>query len=149
MPAVPRRIDLPRRVPEFYRAMLALDRSAAEGLDPLLVGLIRTRASQINGCAFCVDMHSRDAREQGEQEHRLYALAAWRGTSFFTARERAALALTESITLLAEDHVRDDVYDEAALRFDEGELARVIATVVTINALNRLAVTSRMSPPAR
>lgn len=146
VPGPQERIDLPRRSPAFYRAMAALDKAASERLDPLLVELIKIRASQINGCAFCLDMHTTDARANGEQEHRLYALPAWRETPYFTARERAALALTEAITLVSEHHIPDDVYDEAALRFDEDELAQVIAMAVTINAWNRIAITTRKAP---
>ena len=146
VPAPQQRIDLARRSPAFYRAMVALDQAASERLEPLLLELIKTRASQINGCAFCLDMHTTDARAKGEEEYRLYALPAWRETSYFTARERAALALTEAITLVSENHIPDDVYDEAALRFDEDELAQVIAMAVTINAWNRIAITSHLSP---
>ena len=146
VPAPARRMDLRRLSPQWYRAMAALDQAASEGLDPALAELIKIRASQINGCAFCVDQHTRDARDKGEQERRLYALSAWRETPFFTAKERAALALTEAVTLLSVDHVPDDVYDEAALRFDEDELAQVLAMAITINAWNRIGVTTRMSP---
>lgn len=142
-------MDLKRLSPKWYRAMAELERAAAEGLDPMLAELIRVRASQVNGCAYCVDQHTRSARERGELEHRLYALSAWRETPFFTARERAALALTEAVTLLSVDHVPDDVYDEAALRFSEEELAQVIAMAITINTWTRIGVTTRMSPAPR
>ncbi|HEY3681517.1 MAG TPA: carboxymuconolactone decarboxylase family protein [Streptosporangiaceae bacterium] len=144
-----RRLDLPKLSPAFYKAMNALDQAASAGLDPLLLELIKIRASQLNGCAFCLDMHTQDALAKGEQAHRLNTLAAWRETPYFTERERAALALTESVTLLADTHVPDEVYDEAALRFSDEELAQVIAMAVAINAWNRIGVTTRLSPPAR
>lgn len=146
VPAPTRRIAVHEVAPEFYRAMIKLDQAAAVGLERSLLELVKMRASQINGCAFCLDMHGTDARENGEQEHRLYTLPAWRETPWFTARERAALALTEAITLVTQGHVPDEVYDEAAKQFSEQELAQLIAMIVTINAWNRIAITSRTSP---
>jgi AhpD family alkylhydroperoxidase len=99
------------------------------------------RASQINGCAYCIDMHAKDARAAGETEQRLYALSAWRETSFFTARERAALALTEAITLVAESHVPESVLNDAASQFEPPDLTRLVYAVIEINAWNRLAIT--------
>jgi len=142
-------MDLRRLRPAWYRAMAELDRTAADGMDPTLAELVKVRVSQINGCAFCLDQHTRTAREQGEREHRLYALPAWRETPFFTARERAALALAEAVTQVAEGRVPDDVYDEAALALDETELAQVLAMAVTYNAWTRIGVSTRMSPPPR
>lgn len=147
VPAPEQRISLPDVAPDVYRAMAALDRTAAHGLDPILVELIRMRASQLNGCAFCLNMHSADARAAGEAEHRLYTLSAWWETPYFTARERAALALTEAVTQVADGHVPDDVYAEAARHFDEQELARVIGVTVAINSWNRIVITSRTPPP--
>jgi AhpD family alkylhydroperoxidase len=135
--------------PDFYRAMAQLDATSGQGLDPLLTGLVKVRASQLNHCTFCIDIHSRDTRRNGESEQRLYALPAWRDTPFFTRRERAALALTESVTLLARQPVPDDVYDEAEQVFSEEELAQLIALCVAINAWNRIGVTTRMTPGSR
>lgn len=143
------RLAWSRAVPDVYQAMIALDRAASAGLDPVLVELVKTHASMINGCAFCVDKHTADARKGGEGEHRLYALPVWRETPFFTARERAALALTEAVTLVAEGHVPDAVYEEAAAQFGEAELGRLISLIATINTWNRFAITTRMSPAAR
>ncbi len=149
VPAPTQRLAWSRVVPDVLQAMLALDKAASAGLDPALVHLVKTHASMINGCAYCIDSHATDARKLGETEHRLYALPAWRETPFFTARERAALALTEAITLLTEGHVPDAVYEEAARRFDEEELGRLISLIATINTWNRFGVTTRMSPAAR
>ncbi|MFI2608174.1 carboxymuconolactone decarboxylase family protein [Kitasatospora sp. NPDC018619] len=149
VPAPEQRLDMRKVAPAFYRTVVAMDRAAREGVDPVLAELVKVHASMINGCAFCIDMHAADAREHGEQDHRLLSLPAWRETPWFTARERAALALTEAVTLLTEGHVPDAVYAEAAARFDEAELAQLIGLIVTINAWNRIGVTSRMSPAAR
>lgn len=133
--------------PEFYQAMIALDAQSALGLDPLLAHLVRIRASQLNGCAYCLDMHTLDARHLGESEQRLHLLATWREAGkFFTPKERAALALTESITLVSVDHVPDEVYDAAAEQFDDKELAQLIGLIVTINAWTRIGVTGRLEP---
>lgn len=149
VPAPGQRLRLDRIAPDWFRAMIALDAAAADGLDPVVSELVRTRASQLNGCAFCLDKHSRDAREHGVPERKLHTLSAWRETPFFTARERAALALTEAVTRLGDHGVPDEVYEEAARRFSEDELGRLIAMTVTINAWNRIGVTSRMSPGPR
>ncbi|MFI9783641.1 carboxymuconolactone decarboxylase family protein [Kitasatospora sp. NPDC051984] len=150
VPAPAQRLALARVAPEFHRNLIALDRLARAGLgDPVIAHLVDLRASQINGCAFCLDIHSQDARENGEAEHRLHTLSAWRETPFFTPRERAALALTEAITLVATTHVPDEVFDEAAKHFSETELAHLIGVITTINALNRVGVSTRMSPTAR
>jgi AhpD family alkylhydroperoxidase len=127
-----------------YRAMIALD-DAIE-LDPQLGELVRLRASILNGCAYCVDMHTKDARAGGETEQRLYAVAAWTEAPFFDDRERAALALTDAVTLVHDGHVPRGVYEAAAEQFDEAELAQLIWTIVAINAWNRIAVTTRMLP---
>jgi AhpD family alkylhydroperoxidase len=126
--------------------MLALDAAAGEGLEPPLKELVRVRASQLNGCVYCIDMHSTDARKGGESEQRIYALPAWREAPHYTARERAAFALTDAVTLLSETHVPRDVYDEAAAQFTEPELAQLISLILTINAWNRIAVTTRLEP---
>ncbi|MDQ0309937.1 AhpD family alkylhydroperoxidase [Kitasatospora herbaricolor] len=149
VPAPEQRISLPELLPDFYRAMSALERSGKAGIEPQLAELVKIHASMINGCAFCIDMHAADAVKGGEQEHRIRSLPAWRETPWFTARERAALALTESVTLLTQGHVPDAVYQEAAGHFEQTELASLIAVIVTINAWNRIGVTSRLSPAPR
>ncbi|WP_249227092.1 carboxymuconolactone decarboxylase family protein [Kutzneria sp. CA-103260] len=142
------RINVATEAPGSYRAMLLLNKSAHDGIDPILAELIKIRASQLNGCGFCIDMHSTDARKQGEHERRIYALPAWRELSFYTARERAALALTEEGTLLAEGGVSDETWAEAEKHFSQAELAQIIALIATINAWNRIGVISRNQPPA-
>ena len=124
--------------------MLALEKYIAScGLDHKFVHLLKLRASQINGCAFCIDMHSIDARAEGETEQRLYALNAWRETPFFTDRERAGLAWVEAITLVSGTHVPDEVYDEAKRHFSEKEIFDLTFIATTINAWNRIAIASR------
>jgi AhpD family alkylhydroperoxidase len=141
------RFDYRKFSPEPVQAMLALEKYiAACGLDRKFVHLLKLRASQINGCAFCVDMHSIDARAAGETEQRLYALNAWRETPFYTDRERAALAWVEAITLLAHSHVPDDVYEEVRAHFTEKEIFDLTFVASTINAWNRIAVASRTPP---
>jgi AhpD family alkylhydroperoxidase len=139
------RISLGKVARDAYRALAALDDLV--DFDPPLRELVRLRASQINGCSFCVDMHSRDARAGGEDERRLWALSVWRETPFFTARERAALALTEALTRLGEGGVPDEVYADAAEHFDERELAQLYFAIVVINAWNRVGVGTLMRPP--
>ncbi|MFE4616334.1 carboxymuconolactone decarboxylase family protein [Streptomyces sp. NPDC056747] len=141
------RLAMSERVPEFYRAMLRLEAAAAKGVDPTLYHLIKIRASQVNHCAFCIDMHTKDALAEGETVERIVQLSAWEESRhFYTERELAALALTESVTVLTDGFVPDEVYAQAAAHFDETELARVIAAIVTINAWNRIGVTTRMTP---
>ncbi|MGH3779315.1 MAG: carboxymuconolactone decarboxylase family protein [Pseudonocardiaceae bacterium] len=141
------RFSLTELNPDLYRRMAALNSSVHNcGLDHQLLELIKMRASQINGCAYCIDMHSKDARAMGETEQRLYALSAWRETPFYTERERAALALTEAITLITDGHVPDDVYEEARRVFDETEVGQILWAAVVINTWNRLAITSRSVP---
>lgn len=140
------RMDLESLAPRVYRAMLALDAAAGEALEPPLKELVRIRASQLNGCVYCIDMHSTDARKGSESEQRIYALPAWREAPYYTARERAAFALTDAVTLISETHVPRDVYDEAAAQFTEPELAQLISLILTINAWNRIAVTTRLEP---
>jgi AhpD family alkylhydroperoxidase len=132
--------------------MAQLDRAATKELDradfdPRLRELVRIRASQINGCAYCIDMHTRDARAVGETEQRLYALPAWRETPFFTGRERAALAFTESVTLLADGHVPATAYDAVAAEFSPDEVAALVSLIVTINAWNAISVSTRAWVP--
>ena len=146
------RLDFDAIVPGFSRAMAALDRAATKeldsaGLDRRLRELVRIRASQLNGCAYCIDMHTKDARAAGESEQRLYALPAWRETPFFTSRERAALAFTESVTLLASTHVPEADYEAVAKEFDPGEIGALVALIVAINAWNRIGVATRSWEP--
>jgi len=116
------------------------------GLDSRLLHLIKMRASQINGCAYCLDMHSKDARAEGESEQRLYALDAWRETPFYSERERAALAWTEAVTRVAEGHVPDSVYETVRSQFSEAELMSLTLAITNINAWNRLAIALRSVP---
>ena len=125
------------------RAMLNLSSEAEAGLERPLFELVKIRASQINGCAYCLDMHTKDARLAGETEQRIYALNAWRETPFFTDRERAALEWTEAVTRVGETHVPDDIYKRVAAQFDEAELVALTFGVVVINSWNRLAVSFR------
>jgi AhpD family alkylhydroperoxidase len=129
------------------QAMLALEQYIAScGLDHRFVHLLKLRASQINGCAYCIDMHSIDARAAGETEQRLYALNAWREAPFFSDRERAGLAWIEAVTLVAQTHVPDEVYEEALAHFSEKEIVDLTYIAMTINAWNRLAVAMRAMP---
>lgn len=151
-PEIPVRLDFDTHAAGFARAMAHLDRAAtkeldAAGIDPLLRELVRVRASQLNGCAYCIDMHTKDARAAGESEQRLYALPAWRETSFFTNRERAALALTEDVTLMARDHVPAAAYESAAEQLTPGEIAALLSLIITINAWNAIGVTTRAWTP--
>jgi AhpD family alkylhydroperoxidase len=133
--------------PGVSQAMSQLERQVREsGLEAPLLELVKMRASQINGCAFCLDMHSKDARARGETEQRLYALSAWRETPFYTDRERAALAWTEAVTLVSETHVPDDVYEQAREQFSEEELANLTLAIVAINGWNRFAISFRTAP---
>jgi AhpD family alkylhydroperoxidase len=149
---IPVRLDFDAHAAGFSRALSQLDRAATKELDrvdfdPRLRELVRIRASQLNGCAYCIDMHTKDARAIGETEQRIYALPAWEETPYFTARERAALAFTESVTLVAGDHVPTAAYDAAAAEFTNDELAALLSLVVTINAWNAISVTTRCWEP--
>ena len=139
------RIDISKHMKSAsVQAMLKLSHTVeASGLERPLLELVKIRASQINGCAYCIDMHTKDARVLGETEQRVYALNAWRETPFFTPRERAALAWTEAVTRVADTHVPDDVYEEVRPHFTEEELLALTFEVVVINGWNRLAVSSR------
>ncbi|MBB5976813.1 carboxymuconolactone decarboxylase family protein [Kribbella solani] len=143
-----RRVKLANLAPDFYQAMIELDRVSGTGLDPKLAHLVRIRASQINGCAYCTDMHSLDLLQFGaEQQQRISLLPVWReAKKFYTEQEKAALELTEAITLVSVDHVPDDVYEVAAQAFDEKDLARLIALIITINMWTRVGVTGKMEP---
>ena len=141
------RLDFHQAAPEASRAMRALSGYVlSSGLEPGLLALVDVRASQINGCAFCLGMHLGEAREAGESEERLGLLAAWREAPLFSPRERAALAWTEAVTLVAGSRVPDEVYAEARREFDEAELAKLTLAVATINAWNRLMVAFRVPP---
>ncbi len=135
--------------PKAYQAMLALGNFADTcGLERPLLELVKMRASQINGCAYCLDMHSKDARALGETEQRLYALNAWRETPFFSERERAALDWTEVLTLISDTHAPDEVYLRVAKEFTPEELANLSLAIVAINGWNRLAIAFRAVPGA-
>jgi AhpD family alkylhydroperoxidase len=129
----------------IYRAIAALDGTVE--LDSALYELVKLRASHINGCAFCLDMHGTDARAAGESERRIWAVAAWRESPFFDERERAALALTDAMTRLDEHGVPDDLYAEAARHFPDEELGHLMGAVIAINAWNRVAITTQLAPP--
>jgi AhpD family alkylhydroperoxidase len=138
------RLDIAEHAPASYRAMIGLDGSIE--LDSALRDLVSLRASILNGCAYCVDMHSLDARARNESEQRLHALAAWQEAPFFTDRERAALQLTDAITLVADTHVPRDVFDAARTHFDDQELSQLIWAITAINAWNRIAISTRVLP---
>src|SRR6202020_1430299 len=136
----------------FYKALAHLDQAATKELDKVdfdvrLRELVRIRASQLNGCAFCIDMHTKDARAAGESEQRIYALSAWRETPFFTDRERAALAFTETVTMLADTHDPDEAYAALAAEYSEQETAALISLIVMINAWNAVGVATRAWEP--
>ena len=142
----PSRIAFSSTAREVYRAIDALDSSAT--FEPRLRELVRIRASQINGCTFCVDMHSVDAQKAGEHDRRIFAVAVWRESPFFDERERAALALTDAMTRLTEVGVPDEVYDAAAAAFSEDELGNLMGVIIAINAWNRVAIATELQPPA-
>jgi len=145
-----RRINMNRVSPEVYEAMLVLTNAAAKDIDPELAELIKIRASQMNHCAFCLDMHTADARKLGISEQKLALLPAWQeAAGTFTEQEQAALALTEEMTDLTRRHVSDEVYARAAAACSERELGQVIAMALTINAWNRIGVTTRLPLPKR
>ena len=141
------RIDYQKASPEALKGMLELEKYLANsGLERPLYELVKLRASQINGCAYCIDMHSKDARKAGESEQRLYALTAWRETLFYNDRERAALAWTEALTLISENKVPDSLYHSVRESFDEKELIALTMAIIAINAWNRLAISLRVVP---
>ena len=143
------RMNFYQAAPETMKALMALENQiVSSGLEQSLIELVKTRASQINGCAFCINMHTQDARKRGETEQRLYLLNAWREAPFYTDRERAALAWTEAVTLIAETHAPDDVYNEVRAHFSEAEMVNLTALIGSINAWNRLAIAFRATPPA-
>lgn len=135
------RLSVQSAAPAVSRAMVALEQEIT--LEPVVRELVEVRASILNGCAYCIDMHTKRARKAGESEQRLYALAAWQDAPFFTERERAALALTDALTLVAETHVRVEVYEDAARHFDSDELLYLIWQIAAINVWNRVAIATR------
>jgi AhpD family alkylhydroperoxidase len=142
------RLEPAKVSPAAYHAMLGLESfvSRSSKLEDSLLELVRVRASQINGCAFSIDVHSKDARANGETEQRLYALSAWRETTFFTNRERAALAWTEALTLISESRAPDEVYAEVRKEFGEEEVVNLSLAIITINGWNRLSIGFRKIP---
>jgi AhpD family alkylhydroperoxidase len=141
------RIDLMHVNPGIVQAMLGLERQVGKaGFDHKLLDLVRMRASQINGCAYCLDMHSKDARAGGETEQRLYGLDAWRETPYYSARERAALEWTEALTLVSESHAPDEVYERVREQFSEDEVMHLTLAIVSINGWNRLNIAARTVP---
>ena len=139
--AIAPRLDIQTVAPKAVASLIRLGESAE--IDPVIAELVKLRASQINGCAYCIDMHSKDARLMGETEQRLYGLSAWRETPYYSDAERAALAMTEAGTLLHEDGIPDEVWDEAARHFDEEHMAGLLLMIATINSWNRIAVGTR------
>jgi AhpD family alkylhydroperoxidase len=141
------RLDFKKISPETYKAMLGLEKTVnASGLEASLLDLVRLRASQINGCAQCIDMHSKDLRAQDETEQRLYLLSAWREASFYSKREQAALAWTEAVTLIVDRHVSNEVYDDVRKHFTDVELVNLTLAIVAINGWNRLNIAFRTVP---
>lgn len=138
------RIDLKRAPPEAMKAMYGLEKYIhSSGLEESLILLVKMRASQMNGCGYCLDMHSKDARANGETEQRLYVLPDWREAPFYTDRERAALAWTEALTNISQTHAPDEVYEQVREQFDANELVALTLAITTINAWNRIAISMR------
>lgn len=141
------RLDYFRAAPEVMKAMVALERAVVtSGLEYSLIELVKTRASQINGCAYCIDMHTRDALKAGEKASRLFLLDAWREAPFYTDRERAALAWTEALTLISETHAPDEDFATLKAQFSDEEIVKLSLLIATINAWNRLAIGFRAVP---
>jgi AhpD family alkylhydroperoxidase len=150
--SVPVRLDYEAHAPQAYKALAHLDHAVTKeldrvGFDGRLRELVRVRASQLNGCAYCIDMHTKDARAAGETEQRLYALTAWRDTPFFTERERAALAFTEAVTLMNVDHVPDAAYEAIVEHYDEDEIAALVSLILMINSWNAIGVSTHAWVP--
>ena len=144
------RMNYYQAAPETIKALSALETLLqGSGLEQSLIELVKTRASQINGCAFCINMHTQDARKHGETEQRLYLLNAWHEAPVYTDRERAALAWTEAVTLISETHAPDDIYDEVRKHFSETETVNLTMLIGTINMWNRLAIAFRAVPPVK
>src|SRR6201987_450052 len=144
------RMNFYQAAPDTMKALMALETQiASSGLEQSLMELVKSRASQINGCAFCINMHTQDARKRGETEQRLYLLNAWREAPLYTDRERAALAWTEAVTLISQTHAPDDVYSEVRAHFSEAETVNLTMLIGAINTWNRLAISFRALPPVR
>src|SRR6516164_3009798 len=144
------RMNFFQAAPDTIKALSALETQVqSSGLEQSLIELVKTRASQINGCAFCINMHTQDARKHGETEQRMYLLNAWREAPVYSDRERAALAWTEAVTLISETHAPDDVYEEVRKHFSEAATVNLTMLIATINAWNRLAISFRSVPPIR
>jgi AhpD family alkylhydroperoxidase len=144
------RMNFMQAAPDTVKALMALEAQIqGSGLEQSLIELVKTRASQINGCAYCINMHTSDARKHGETEQRLYLLNAWREAPVYSERERAALAWTEAVTLIADTHAPDDLYSDVRKHFSEAETVNLTMLIATINAWNRLAISFRAVPPVR
>ena len=144
------RMNFFQAAPETVNALMALENQvASSGLEQSLIELVKTRASQINGCAYCINMHTQDARKHGETEQRLYLLNAWRESPVYTERERAALAWTDAVTLISQTHAPDDVYEQVRAQFSEAETVNLTMLIATINAWNRLAISFRAMPSVK
>src|ERR1700754_4134173 len=144
------RMNYYQAAPDTMKALMALESEVqGSGLEQSLIELVKTSASQINGCAFCINMHTQDARKHGETEQRLYLLDAWRESPVYSDRERAALAWTEAVTRISETHAPDDVYEAVRAEFSEAETVNLTMLIATINAWNRLAISFRSVPPVR
>ncbi|CAM2877050.1 putative Carboxymuconolactone decarboxylase [Legionella steigerwaltii] len=141
------RVDFYKAAPDAVMAMLGIEKYVSScGLEQSLLNLVKLRASQINGCVYCVDLHSAEAKKEGESERRLHSVVVWRESPFFTTRERVALAWTEAVTLLSETHVPDDIYNQALTCFNEKELIDLTMAIIAINSWNRLSVSFRKLP---
>ncbi|MEO0458160.1 MAG: carboxymuconolactone decarboxylase family protein [Cyanobacteria bacterium P01_A01_bin.114] len=141
------RVEFGKVEPAAYQAIMSVEKYVRKsGLNKTLLELVKTRASQINGCAFCIDMHTKDARHAGETEQRLYALSAWEETPFYTPQERAALALTEAVTLIGQNGVPDAVYEEVSRYFTPEQIMKLLMAIVAINAWNRISITTQILP---
>ena len=144
------RMNFYQAAPETLNALMALENQVqSSGLEQSLIELVKTRASQINGCAYCINMHTQDARKHGETEQRLYLLNAWRESPVYTERERAALGWTDAVTLISETHAPDDAYEQVRTQFSEAETVNLTMLIATINAWNRLAISFRSVPPVK
>lgn len=143
------RMKFPETAPDAYAAVLRLEKYCRGTVDPVVYHLLKLRASILNGCSFCVDMHSRDALEEGETPQRLFGVAAWHDVPFYTDKERATLALTDAVTRLGDHGVPDDVWERAAAVWDDKEIADLLTAIATINVWNRLMISTQTPPPLR
>jgi AhpD family alkylhydroperoxidase len=144
---VEQRINYIKASPDFFKAMVALEACITNcGVEPMLLHLVKLRSSQVNGCAYCIDMHAKDLRAGGETEERIYGLNAWHESPFYSDRERAALQWTETVTKIADTHAPDDIYEAVRPHFSEKELVDLTWTIATINAWNRMAISIRAQP---